>query len=89
MVYGLSAAMNGEITFTDGRVDQQNFWDYEPLRLHQCPPITVRVLESGGHIRGIGEPGTPPAAPALANAIFALTGKRHRRLPLKHAVSFA
>lgn len=89
VIYGLSAAMNGEITFTDGRVDQQNFWDYEPLRLHQCPPINVRVLESGGHIRGIGEPGTPPAAPALANAIFALTGERHRRLPLKHAVTFA
>jgi isoquinoline 1-oxidoreductase subunit beta len=89
MIYGLSAAMNGEITFTGGRVDQQNFWDYEPQRLHQCPPISVRVLESGGHIRGVGEPGTPPAAPALANAIFALTGERHRRLPLKHAVSFA
>lgn len=89
MVYGLSAAMTGEITFTDGRVDQQNFWDYEPMRLHQCPPMMVRVLESGGHIRGVGEPGTPPAAPALANAIFALTGERHRRLPLKHAVSFA
>jgi isoquinoline 1-oxidoreductase subunit beta len=89
MIYGLSAAMNGEITFKGGRVDQQNFWDYEPLRLHQCPPITVRVLESGSHIRGVGEPGTPPAAPALANAIFALTGERHRRLPLKHAVSFA
>ncbi len=89
MIYGLSAAMSGEITFTDGKVDQQNFWDYEPMRLHQCPPISVRVLEGGGHIRGVGEPGTPPAAPALTNAIFALTGERHRRLPLKHAVSFA
>ena len=89
MIYGLSAAMNGEITFTDGKVDQQNFWDYEPLRLHQCPPISVRVLENGGKIRGVGEPGTPPAAPALANAIFALTGDRYRRLPLKSVVKFA
>ena len=89
MVYGLSAAMTGEITFAGGKVEQQNFWDYAPMRLHQCPPITVRVLESGGPIRGVGEPGTPPAAPALANAIVALTGERHRRLPLKHAVNCA
>ena len=89
MIYGLSAAMNGEITFTDGKVDQRNFWDYEPLRLHQCPPVSVKVLENGSKIRGVGEPGTPPAAPALANAIFALTGERHRRLPLKSAVKFA
>jgi isoquinoline 1-oxidoreductase subunit beta len=89
MIFGLSAAMTGEITFTDGRVDQQNFWDYEPMRLHQCPPMSVRVLESGAPIRGVGEPGTPPAAPALANAIFALTGERHRKLPLSHAVRFA
>lgn len=89
MVFGLSAAMNGEITFTEGRIDQTNFWDYEPMRIRQCPPITVRLLQGGGPIRGIGEPGTPPAAPALANAIFALTGTRHRSLPLRHGVTFA
>ena len=89
MIFGLSAAINGEITFAQGRVEQQTFWDYEPLRLHQCPPITVRVLENAEKIRGIGEPGTPPAAPALANAIFALTGQRMRRLPLKSAIKFA
>ncbi len=89
MIFGLSAAINGEITFADGHVLQQTFWDYEPLRLRQCPPITVRVLENGEKIRGIGEPGTPPAAPALANAIFALTGQRLRRLPLKSAIGFA
>ncbi len=89
MVFGLSAAMRGEITFAEGRVEQQNLFDYEPMRLSQCPDIQVRVLESGGHIRGIGEPGTPPAAPALANAIFALTGQRHRDLPLSRAVTFA
>lgn len=89
MVFGLSAAMTGEVTFADGKSRQSNFWDYEPLRLRQCPPISVRVLESGGDIRGVGEPGTPPAAPALVNAIFALTGQRHRTLPLNKVVSFA
>jgi len=89
MVFGLSAAISGEITFAKGRAEQQNFWDYQPLRLNQCPPITVRVLESGDRIRGIGEPGTPPAAPALANAIFALNGLRIRQLPLNRAVAFA
>lgn len=89
MVYGLSAAIRGEITFADGRVEQQNFWDYEPLRSYQVPDIAVTVLESGGPIRGIGEPGTPPAAPALANALFALTGTRARELPLSKTFTFA
>ena len=89
MVYGLSAAISGQITFAQGRVEQQNFWDYEPLRLHQCPDIQVRILESGSKIRGIGEPGTPPAAPALANALFALTGTRARELPLSNSFRFA
>lgn len=89
MVYGLSAAIRGEITVADGRVEQQTFWDYEPLRLPQMPPVTVAVLENMPRIRGIGEPGTPPAAPALANAIFALTGQRLRDLPLAKSVSFA
>ncbi|MFN7224679.1 MAG: molybdopterin cofactor-binding domain-containing protein [Paracoccaceae bacterium] len=89
MVYGLSAAITGKITFAEGRVEQQNFWDYEVLRLHQCPDIQVQVMESGGKIRGIGEPGTPPAAPALANALFALTGQRARELPLSDSFRFA
>ena len=89
MIFGLSAAMRGKITFADGKVEQLNFPDYEPMRLYQCPDIQVRVLESGGHIRGIGEPGTPPAAPALANALFALTGKRARELPLDASFQFA
>lgn len=89
MVFGLSAAMTGEITFAEGRPQQGNFWDFEPLRLRQCPPIAVQILESGGTIRGAGEPGTPPAAPALANAIFALTGQRIRDLPLNRTVTFA
>lgn len=89
MVFGLSAAINGQITFADGQVEQTNYWDYEPLRLRQCPEIQVRILESGGKIRGIGEPGTPPAAPALANALFALTGQRARSLPLSQSFQFA
>ncbi|MFN4155621.1 MAG: molybdopterin cofactor-binding domain-containing protein [Paracoccaceae bacterium] len=89
LVFGLSAAINGRITFADGHVEQQNYWDYEPLRLHQCPEIEVRILETGSKIRGIGEPGTPPAAPALANALFALTGTRARTLPLSDSFSFA
>lgn len=89
MVFGLSAAIRGEITFAEGKAEQQNFWDYEPLRADQVPDIAVRVLESGGPIRGIGEPGTPPAAPALANAIFALTGTRARELPLSKTFAFA
>ncbi|HEX9857869.1 MAG TPA: molybdopterin cofactor-binding domain-containing protein, partial [Paracoccaceae bacterium] len=89
MVYGLSAAISGEITFAEGHVQQSNFWDNDPLRLNQCPPIAVRILENGEKIRGIGEPGTPPAAPALANAIFALTGQRIRQLPLNKAIAFA
>ncbi len=89
MIYGLSAAIRGEITFADGMVEQTNFWDYEPMRLSQCPPIRVQVLQNQTHIRGIGEPGTPPAAPALGNAIFALTGQRLRDLPFVRAVTFA
>lgn len=89
MVYGLSAAMTGEITFADGMADQQNFWDFEPMRLPQCPPIAVRILENQNDIRGVGEPGLPPAAPALGNAIFALTGQRLRALPFASAVTFA
>jgi isoquinoline 1-oxidoreductase beta subunit len=89
MVYGLSAAIRGEITLAGGVVQQQTFWDYEPLRLPQVPNIEVRVLETMPSIRGIGEPGTPPAAPALANAIFALNGQRLRAMPFNKTVTFA
>ena len=88
MVYGLSAAIMGEITFDEGAVEQSNFHDYDALRINQVPPINVSILENGDKIRGIGEPGTPPAAPALANAIFAATGKRIRELPLNKHIDF-
>jgi isoquinoline 1-oxidoreductase beta subunit len=89
MVYGLSAAIRGEITVEGGQVVQQTFWDFEPLRMPQIPAITVKVHESMPRIRGIGEPGTPPAAPALANAIFALNGTRLRDMPFARSVTFA
>lgn len=88
MVYGLSSAIGEEITFADGAVEQQNFPDYEPLRISQMPHTEVRILQIQDHLGGVGEPGTPPAAPALANALFDLTGTRHRDLPLNKALDF-
>lgn len=87
--FGLAAAMMGEITVDDGRIQQDNFHTYNSIRMNQAPPISVRVFERGEKIRGIGEPGLPPAAPALANAIFAATGTRIRELPLNKHVRFA
>jgi isoquinoline 1-oxidoreductase subunit beta len=83
IVYGLSAALYGAITITNGRVSQGNFDDYEMLRLADMPVVETVVAPSGGFWGGGGEPGVPPLAPALCNAIFAATGKRVRSLPLK------
>jgi isoquinoline 1-oxidoreductase beta subunit len=91
MVYGLSAAVQGAITFADQAVVEQNFPDYDPLRMHTTPDFEVKVLQNNGtfgHIGGAGEPGTPPAAPALANALFDLTGTRARELPLNRVFQF-
>lgn len=88
-IYGLSAAMGQEITFADGMVEQSNFHDFDGMRIFQCPVFEVAILENFHKMGGVGEVGTPPAAPALANAIFALTGKRIRTLPLSKAVTFA
>ena len=81
-IYGLSAAMQGALTFAGGAVEQQNFYDYDALRMHNTPKFTVRINETDPHIGGIGEPGTPPSMPALGNALFDLTGTRARSLPL-------
>lgn len=89
VVWGLGHAMNCELTFADGRPEQAQLTAYEGMRIGQCPDIAVRGLENGDTVRGIGEPPVPPAAPALANAIFAATGQRIRDLPLWHAVDFA
>lgn len=88
VIFGLSSALYGEITFAKGAAEQSNYHDYPVLRLRQAPAIQVRVLESGGPIRGVGETGVPPVAPALANAIFQATGKRIRELPLHRQIDF-
>ncbi len=88
IIFGLSAAIYNEITFDDGRVQQTNFHDYETMRLYQAPAIETRVLENKAEMGGVGEPGTPPSMPALANAVFALTGQRIRSLPLNQHVDF-
>jgi isoquinoline 1-oxidoreductase beta subunit len=84
IVFGLTAALFGEITLERGRVEQSNFPGYDMVRLAQMPEIQVHIVESGvEHLGGIGEPGTPPVAPAVCNALFAITGKRIRALPIK------
>jgi isoquinoline 1-oxidoreductase beta subunit len=83
VVFGLTAALRGEITLANGRVQQSNFHDYPLLRIHEVPEIEVHIVASTEKQGGIGEPGVPCAAPALCNAIFAATGKRIRRLPIR------
>jgi len=81
VVFGLSAALYGKITLKDGVVEQSNFHDYPVLRMAEMPPVEVNIVPGGTRPSGVGEPGTPPIAPAVSNAIFALTGKRLRMLP--------
>jgi isoquinoline 1-oxidoreductase beta subunit len=81
MVYGLSAALYGRITLKDGRVEQSNYSDYPVLRINEMPEMSVHIVPSTAAPTGVGEPGTPPIAPAVANALFALNGKRLRKLP--------
>ncbi|MCF3973519.1 xanthine dehydrogenase family protein molybdopterin-binding subunit [Paracoccus salsus] len=88
MLFGLGHAMNCELTYRDHRPLQTNYHAYEAMRLYQTPEIRVRLLENGP-LRGLGEPGVPPAAAALSNAIFAATGQRIRELPLAGRVRFA
>lgn len=85
IVYGLSAALYGEITVKDGKVEQRNFNDYKALRISEMPKVEVYIVPSNEKHGGVGEPGTPPIAPAVVNAIFAATGKRVRSLPIKPA----
>ncbi|WP_439547440.1 molybdopterin cofactor-binding domain-containing protein [Sandarakinorhabdus sp.] len=81
IIFGLSAALFGRISFQGGRVEQDNFHAYPLVTMADCPEIDVRILESDADPGGIGEPGTPPIAPAVANALFAATGRRWRTLP--------
>jgi len=84
IIYGLTAALHGEITIENGAVAQSNFHDYEAVRMNDAPVIETHVINSGHDIGGAGEPGTPGIAPALANAVYDATGIRIRQLPLKN-----
>ncbi len=82
IIYGLTAALYGEITIEDGAVEQSNFHDYQMVRMDNAPVIDVEIISSDARIGGAGEPGTPPISPAVTNAIFKATGKRIRNLPV-------
>jgi isoquinoline 1-oxidoreductase beta subunit len=85
IIYGLSAALKNEITVKNGAIEQTNFDGYDPIRISEAPPIEVHLLKSKEEPGGMGEPALPPAAPAVANAIFAACGKRVRKLPFQLA----
>ena len=82
IAFGLGAALHSRITIESGRVQQSNFHDYQVLRLEEMPQVEVHLVPGGDKPAGVGEPGVPPIAPAVANALFALTGKRAHKLPL-------
>ncbi|HTF58236.1 MAG TPA: xanthine dehydrogenase family protein molybdopterin-binding subunit [Planctomycetota bacterium] len=83
IAFGLSAALYGEITFDKGRVRERNFHDYPLLRMNEMPEVEAHIVPDAEKMGGVGEPGVPPVAPALANALFTITGKRIRRLPIR------
>jgi len=86
-IFGLSLTFFGEITAKNGMVEQSNFHDYPMSRMADAPHVEVDIVENDHPPGGVGEPGVPPVAPAITNAIFALTGKRYRELPLtKHGI---
>src|SRR5262249_37663126 len=85
IIFGLSAALDQQITLVDGVVQQRNFDTFPPLRMHEAPEIVVEINPSEERPTGVGEPGLPPIAPAVANAVFTLTGVRLRRMPLQRA----
>ena len=85
IIFGITAALFGEITIKDGRVEQANFDDYRMLRINEAPLIDVHLVKSTEAPGGVGEPGTSAVMPAVTNAIFAATGKRIRKLPIDSA----
>ena len=89
VIWGLGHAMNCETTYAGGRAEQDNYHAFEGMRIWQAPEIMVRGLENGARVTGVGEPPVPPAAPALAGAIFAATGQRLREMPFSKFVDFA
>ncbi|MBU9404470.1 xanthine dehydrogenase family protein molybdopterin-binding subunit [Burkholderia multivorans] len=89
IIFGITGALYGEVTIENGRVTQRNFTDYRVLRINETPPIDVHIVKSGEAPGGIGEPGTAATAAAVANAIFAATGKRLRKLPIGNQLKTA
>ncbi|WP_146908112.1 xanthine dehydrogenase family protein molybdopterin-binding subunit [Arenimonas daejeonensis] len=85
VAFGLGAALHSRLSFKDGRVQESNYHDYRVLRLNEMPVVETHIVPSTERPGGVGEPGTPPIAPAVANAVFALTGQRLRELPLQLA----
>jgi isoquinoline 1-oxidoreductase beta subunit len=85
IIFGLSAALDGEISWKDGRVEQGNYDSYKVLRMKEAPTVEVYLVGSKQPPGGVGEPGTPPIAPPVLNALFALTGTRVRKLPIDAA----
>ena len=84
VIYALSFVLEGEITAAEGVIQQSNFHDYPLVRISQGPrDINVQMVDSDALPTGVGEPGVPPVAPSITNAIYAATGKRYRELPLK------
>ena len=81
-MFGVSAALYGKITLKDGAIEQGNFNDYPLVRINEAPVVEVHIVPSTENPGGVGEPGPPPLAPAVANALFVLTRKRARSLPL-------
>ncbi|WP_068313136.1 xanthine dehydrogenase family protein molybdopterin-binding subunit [Polycladidibacter hongkongensis] len=89
IIFGLGQAMEQDLTFSDGQINETNFDSFTPPQLYQVPPIHIELLANSPTMGGAGEPGVPPVAPALANAIYAATGDRHRSLPLGRHVAFS
>ena len=83
VIFGMQAALYGELTFSSGRLNESNFHDYPMVRMNECPAIEAHIVKNNEKSGGIGEPGVPCVAPAIANAIFAATGKRIRKLPIR------
>ncbi|SMR81482.1 isoquinoline 1-oxidoreductase, beta subunit [Aliiroseovarius halocynthiae] len=89
VIWGLGHAINSQITYADGMAEQENFFDFEGLRNNQAPEIFVRGMENRDYVTGVGEPPVPPAAPALAEAIFRATGERPTQMPFGESFDFA
>ena len=86
IIFGITAALHGEITLKNGRVEQTNFDSYQMLRINEAPAVEVHIIQNFEPPGGMGEPGTSAIVPAVANAIFAATGKRLRKMPVDTSV---